>query len=326
MSDRPAAVVLAAGQGRRMRSSLPKVVHEVAGRPMVAHVVRAARTLGADPVVVVVGAGADRVREALAGEAVAFATQSRPLGTGHAFASAREALGAWAGPVFCLNGDGPTVTAASLEAMQRLQQGGPRPGEGMTLMTVTADDPTGLGRVVRDEAGRVRAIVEEKDASDATRRIREISPGVFLFDATALRRAAALGRDNAQGEAYVTDLPAAYLADGAPVRAYHAEDPREGLAANDRAQLAVLERVMRDRVRARWLNEGVTMASPETTFIDDGVVLAQDVVLEPFVVLKGGTRVGDGARIGAGAHLQDCEVAAGAWVPPHALASEARFG
>lgn len=312
----PAAVVLAAGQGKRMRSRLPKVVHPVAGRPMVQHVVRAARAAGADPVVVVVGHGAARVRAALADEPVRFVAQEEQLGTGHAFACARGAVPHDGRPTFALNGDGAALTGATLAAMAEAQGDAP----GMTLLSVAVDDPSGLGRVLRDDAGDVEAVVEEKDANEAQRRVREINAGVFLFDGSVWERLEALGSDNAQGEIYITDLPAAYRADGLRVRAHRALDPDVAMAANDRAQLARLERILRDRLRARWMRAGVTLVAPELTFVDDTVDLAADVTLEPFVVLAGHTRVETGARVGAGAHLTDCRVRDGACVPPHTVA------
>jgi bifunctional UDP-N-acetylglucosamine pyrophosphorylase/glucosamine-1-phosphate N-acetyltransferase len=321
----PAAVVLAAGEGRRMRSRLPKVAHEVAGRAMVAHVVRAARAAGADPVVVVVGHGADAVRNALAGEPVRFAVQEEQRGTGHALACAAPALADHRGAVFVLNGDGPLLRAATLQRMAEAHAAAPAAGRGMTLVTVRADDPTGLGRIVRGAQGELVRIVEEADADAATRAIDEVNAGVYLSDATVWTRLAELSSDNAQGEAYLTDLPAAYLADGAPVRTVAPDDPDDVLAANDREQLARLERVARRRIARRWMRAGATLRSPETTFLDDDVELARDVVIEPFVVLRRGTRVGEAARIGAGSVLDACTVAAGADVPPHTVARDRRL-
>ena len=345
-----AAVILAAGQGTRMRSSLPKVVHEVAGRPMIAHVVRTAREAGADPIVVVVGHGAEAVRAALEGVPVRFAEQAEQLGTGHALACARPALRDHAGPTFVLNGDGPLLRPATLRTMATVHGAGAGMGSeigagadsgpgagagagalrdadeaGMTLATVRVDAPHGLGRIVRNAAGELTAIVEEADADEATRRIHEVNPGVYLVDGGVWDRLARLGSDNAQNETYVTDLPAAYLAAGRPVRTVEMLDPEEALAANDRAQLARLERVARMRIARRWMADGVTMLAPEATFLDDDVVLARDVVLEPFVMLTGGTTVGEGARVGAGAHLASCVVAPGAVVAPHVVARGARF-
>jgi bifunctional UDP-N-acetylglucosamine pyrophosphorylase/glucosamine-1-phosphate N-acetyltransferase len=318
-------VVLAAGEGRRMRSRLPKVAHEVAGRPMVAHVVRAARAAGAEPVVVVVGHGADAVRSALEGEAVRFAVQEEQRGTGHALACAAPALAGRPGAAYVLNGDGPLLRAETLRRMAEAHAAPPGEGHGVTLITVRADDPTGLGRIVRGPEGHLARIVEEADADAATRAIREVNAGVYLFDASVWTRLAAVGSDNAQGEAYLTDLPAAYLADGAPVRTVAPDDPDDVLAANDREQLARLERVARGRIARRWMHEGVTLRSPETTVLDDDVELARDVVVEPFVLLRRGTRVGEGARVGAASVLDACTVAAGADVPPHTVARGRAF-
>lgn len=314
-----AAVILAAGEGSRMRSSLPKVVHEVAGRPMVQHVVRAARAGGCARIVVVIGHGADAVRNALAAEdGVEFVVQERQLGTGHALGTAADALRDFGGAVFALNGDGPMIRGGSLHAMRRRQGDGP----GMTLMTVRVPDPYGLGRVVRGADGAVRAIVEEKDAGDEERAIDEIVPGVYLFDPSVWERIGRLSTANAQGEIYITDLPATYLADGEPVRAFEVADASEALAANDRVQLAGLDRAFRDRIRATLMHGGVTLVAPDTIFVDDDVEVGEDVVLEPFVVLTAGTRVGVRARIGAASHLTRCSVAPGALVPPHTVAAD----
>ena len=330
MSEPLAAVVLAAGAGTRMRSRLPKVAHEVAGRPMVAHVVRALHGAGVDRIVVVVGHGAETVRAALArdlpGVPLAYATQAERRGTGHALACARAELEDHPGSVFVLNGDGPMLRPATLRALADRHRSGDAPGRGASLLTVEPDDPFGFGRIVRDGAGRFERIVEEKDASDEERAIREANPGVYLFDAEVWDRADALRPDNAQGELYVTDLPERYRADGRPVRTVPVDDPEETLAANDRAQLAVLEAAMRRRIVRAHLAAGVTMLAPDATFVDDDVRLGTDVVLEPFVTLRNGTAVGDGARIGAGAHLSDCQVAPGARVPPNTVADGERFG
>ena len=318
-----AAVILAAGQGTRMRSALPKVAHPVAGRAMVAHVVRAARAAGADPIVVVVGHGSDTVRAALADDPVRFAVQAEQRGTGHALACARSALHDHDGPILVLNGDGPLLRPATLAALvRRAVRDAPN---GMALATVAVDDPTGLGRIVRDEAGRLQAIVEEADANDATRALRETNPGIYLVSSDVWSFLERLGDDNAQGEVYVTDLPAAYLANGRPVATEPVEDVEETLAANDRVQLSRLEAIARRRIRERWMRAGVTLQDPATAWIDDDVELAADVTIEPFVVLAAGTRVGAGARIGAFSHLSGCDVAPGASVAPRTQAEGAEL-
>jgi bifunctional UDP-N-acetylglucosamine pyrophosphorylase/glucosamine-1-phosphate N-acetyltransferase len=323
-SDAPAAVILAAGQGTRMRSALPKVAHPVAGRAMVAHVVRAARAAGADRIVVVVGHGADAVTGALSGETVTFALQDRQLGTGHALACAREALAGHEGPIFVLNGDGPLLRPPTLVALaERRTAEAP---DGMALATVVVDDPSGLGRIVRDASGALAAIVEEADADAATRAVREVNPGIYLVGPDVWGYLGELRADNAQGEVYVTDLPLRYLAAGRPVATWQVADPEEVMAANDRVQLARLEAIARRRIAERWMRAGVTLEQPESAWIDDDVDLARDVAIEPFVLLRAGTRVGEGARIGAGCVLDGCEVAPGARVPPHTVARGRRFG
>lgn len=312
----PAAVVLAAGQGTRMRSSLPKVAHQVAGRPMVDHVVRAARQAGADPIVVVVGHGAQSVQDAVRDPAVRFAVQPRQLGTGHALACALPALAGHEGAIFVLNGDGPLLRPETLQALHRLRDR--EAAGGMALATVVADDPTGLGRILRDAQGGLSAIVEEADADAEQRAIREVNPGIYLVSADVASFLERLGRDNAQGESYVTDLPRHYLAAGRDVATLALLDADEARAANDRVQLADLERIARARIAERWMRAGVTLRSPETTWIDDDVELAPDVEIGPCVVLRSGTRVGRGASIGAFAYLADCRVADGASVPAHA--------
>ena len=321
--EAPAAVILAAGQGTRMRSALPKVAHPVAGRAMVAHVVRTARAAGADPVVVVVGHGAEAVRDALAGEPVTFALQAEQLGTGHALACARGALADHDGPIFVLNGDGPLLRPTTLAALaDRRAAEAP---DGMALATVVVGDPSGLGRIVRDADGALAAIVEEADADAATRAVREVNPGVYLVGPDVWGFLGELRADNAQGEVYVTDLPLRYLAAGRPVATEAVHDPDEVLAANDRVQLARLEAIARRRIAERWMRAGVTLEQPESAWIDDDVELARDVTIEPFVVLRAGTRVGEGARIGAFAHLVNCRVAPGAQVAPRTGAQDAEL-
>ncbi|MDR9391220.1 MAG: NTP transferase domain-containing protein [Trueperaceae bacterium] len=320
------AVILAAGQGTRMRSERPKVVHEVAGRAMVGHVVRAAHGAGVGDVVVVVGAGEADVRAALAHEDVRFVRQAQPRGTGDALAAARDAVAdaVEAGAAtFVLNGDGPLVRPETLDDLARVHAGGAAPGAGVTVATAFPSDPSGLGRIVRDADGGVARIVEEADADAATRAVRETNAGTYVLGPDVWPRLAALGADNAQGEVYLTDLAAASVADGAPVRAAPLADPDDAAAANDRRDLARLEAIAQARLARRWMTAGVTFRAPGTTFLHDDVALAPDVVLEPGVVLERGTRVGAGAHVGAGAYLAGCTVAPGARVAPHTVATDA---
>jgi bifunctional UDP-N-acetylglucosamine pyrophosphorylase / glucosamine-1-phosphate N-acetyltransferase len=321
-----AAVVLAAGRGTRMHSALPKVLHEAAGVPLLGHVLAALEAGSPVRRVVVVGHGADAVRERFGRrddggrpgrEGVEFALQSEQLGTADALRAAGAVLGAWPGTVLVANGDDVLLRG---ETVRRLLEAHHRGGAGMSLITTEVDEPTGLGRVVRDAGGGVRAIVEERDADDATRALHEVNPGLYAFDGGVWSLLEQLGRGNAAGEYYLTDMVAAYIDAGLPVRGVESgSDPAEPIGVNDRAQLAHAERFLRERVRRRWLEAGVTMHDPSTTFVDGSVELAPDVVLEVGVVLRGTTRVGEGARIGAYAVLEDCEVQPGAAVAPHTV-------
>lgn len=299
-----------------MNSAHHKVLHEIGGQPLLEHILAAAAPLKPARTVVVVGHSGDEVRARFGGRGITFVTQdfSTGYGTGHALREAGRALEGHRGRVLVLNGDGPLLRSATLGALtEQLDADG-----GMALVTCLASDPTGLGRVVRGLSGEFAGIVEEKDATPEQRAGTEVNPGVYLFDAGVFERAGKLTNDNAAGEYYITDLPAGYLADGLPVRTLLAAES-ELLGVNDRAQLAVAERVLQDRVRARWLKLGVTMLDPATTYVDAGVLLARDVVLEQGVVLRGSTSIGEGARVGAYSVLHDADVAAGTVLPPHTV-------
>lgn len=325
-----AVVLLAAGAGTRMRSSRHKVLHEVAGAPLLEHLLRAVDPLEPRRVVVVVGHLGEQVRERFsaraAGGELVFAEQRELLGTGHALWQAEEqVMGAFApgerGTVLVLNGDAPLVTSETLRCLLEAQGDAP----GMTLLTATVPEPAGLGRIVRAPDGSVERIVEHKDATPEERAIAEVNGGFYAFDLGVFARCRRLTRDNAQGELYITELLAIYRAEGLPTRAVTAASHEEVLAANDRAELAVLDRVLRDRARRAWMLAGVTMVAPETVFLDDAVRLGRDVTLHPGVHLRGATSVAEGAVVGPYAVLTDCRVEAGAVVPAHTVATGETF-
>ena len=309
-------VVLAAGQGTRMRSTTPKVLHRVAGRSMLAHVVGAARQAQADRVAVVVGHDRDRVvAEALdvdpAAEVVVQETQD---GTGHA---ARVALAALdevdqvAGTVVVVPGDAPLLSGATLDALAARREDD---DAAVVLLTSELDDPTGYGRVLRDDDGRVRAVVEERDADDAQRSVREVATSVYAFDATLLREA--LGRlstDNAQGEEYLTDVVALLVADGRAVAAVRAP-AEETAGVNDRAQLADAATALRRRLVREHQRAGVGVEDGGTTYVDATVELEPDATVLPGCRLTGATVVRAGAVVGPDAVLHDTVVEAGARV------------
>jgi bifunctional UDP-N-acetylglucosamine pyrophosphorylase / glucosamine-1-phosphate N-acetyltransferase len=304
-----------------MRSSTPKVLHEVAGRSLLEHVLAAVEALDPDHLVVVVGHGRDRVVAHLAQLAPTALTvvQDQQNGTGHAMRVALDGLAAagvsldGAGPILVVAGDTPLLTA---ETLRRLLEAHATESASSTVLTAVVEDPTGYGRVLRDPAtGHVAGIVEQKDADEAQRAVREINSGVYAFDVAALRDA--LGRlttDNAQGEEYLTDVLGLHVAAGLPVAAVVAADEREILGVNDRVQLAGARALLRDRINDAWMRAGVTIVDPATTWIDADVVLERDSVIERNTGLHGRTSVASGAVVGPDTDLTDVVVHEGASV------------
>lgn len=317
-------VILAAGQGTRMKSSLPKVLHPVAGRPMVAWAVKAARELGARNVVVVTGHGAEAVEAALAGSGVVFARQEQQLGTGHAFLAGMDALEDHReADVLVLYGDTPllrTETLRDLLADHRERSGA------FTVLTGVLPDATGYGRIIRDAQGNVERIVEQKDATPEERAVGEFNSGVYLMDARANELAHRITNENASGEYYLTDLLGLYRAEGAEAHAFRLNDPDEVMGANDRTGLAEAENIIRARITQAHMRAGVTIHMPETVYIEDTVVLGRDVTLEPGVILRGDTRVADGAEIGAYSVITDSVLGEGVIVKPHSVLEGAQVG
>jgi bifunctional UDP-N-acetylglucosamine pyrophosphorylase/glucosamine-1-phosphate N-acetyltransferase len=314
-----AAIVLAAGEGTRMRSPLPKPLHRLCGRPMVLHVLDALAELPLERVVVVVGYRSAEVTKTLQADAPAglrleFVEQTRPLGTGDAAAVALTAFpDGYAdeeGDLVVLPGDAPLLRAATLAELVRTHQAS---DAAATLLTARMADPSGYGRIVRGKDDRPIRIVEHVDATPEEREIDEVSTSIYCFRhpvlAPALRRVLP---DNRQGEYYLTDAIAVLHDAGYPLAALVAGDPHEASGVNDRAQLAVAEEVLRRRINERWMRRGVTMTDPARTYLDAGVRLSEDVTLRPDTVLEGATTVGRGAVLGPAVHLGDCSVGAGA--------------
>ncbi|MGW7236888.1 bifunctional UDP-N-acetylglucosamine diphosphorylase/glucosamine-1-phosphate N-acetyltransferase GlmU [Streptomyces sp. NPDC054804] len=325
---RPAAVVvLAAGEGTRMKSATPKVLHEICGRSLVGHVLAASRELKPENLVVVVGHAREQVGAHLGAvdPAARTAVQEQQNGTGHAVRMALEELGgAVQGTVVVVCGDTPLLTGATLARLTETHHGD---GNAVTVLTAEVPDATGYGRIVRDGAsGAVTAIVEHKDASDAQRAIREINSGVFAFDGQLL--ADALGKvrtDNSQGEEYLTDVLGILREAGHRVGASVAADHREIAGINNRVQLAEARRILNDRLLERAMLAGVTVVDPATTWVDVTVTFEQDAVVHPGTQLQGSTHVGEGAEVGPNSRLKDTRVGAGARVD-NTVADSAHVG
>jgi bifunctional UDP-N-acetylglucosamine pyrophosphorylase/glucosamine-1-phosphate N-acetyltransferase len=299
-SPQVGAVVLAAGQGTRMRSRLPKVLHPLAGVPMVEHVLEAARGAGAAEVLLVVGHGAAQVQQAL-GDRVRYALQAEQRGTAHAVLQALPQLSPAIRRVLVLYGDTPLLRAATLRELVRA----PAP---LALLTAQVVDPQGYGRVVRDAVGRVRAVVEEADATSEQRALREINVGAYAFDLGWLCAELPGLAPAASGEYYLTDLVARAAARDVPIAAVPLADPREGLGVNDRVQLAQAERVLQERLRERLLRAGVTLLDPDSVFLDATVEVGPDTTILPHTFLRGRTRIGAECLIGPSTQIEDSVV------------------
>ncbi|MGH3741447.1 MAG: bifunctional UDP-N-acetylglucosamine diphosphorylase/glucosamine-1-phosphate N-acetyltransferase GlmU, partial [Micromonosporaceae bacterium] len=303
-----AVVVLAAGEGKRMRSALPKMLHPLLGRSLLGHVLTAAAPLRAARTLAVVGNRADQVREHLA-EIAPYAEsvlQAQQNGTGHAVRMALAAAPDLTGTVVVLNADVPLLRPQTLADMVRIHE---TTGSAATVLTAEVDDATGLGRVVHDQSGGFAGIVEQRDASFEQLAIKEINAGIYAFDAGLLRDVLhKLSTDNDQGEEYLTDVFGLLRADGHRIGTHQAADPTEALGCNDRAELANLRRLMRQKINTAWMREGVTMDDPEATWIDVTVGLSPDVVLRPNTYLYGATTVAEGAEIGPETTLIDTSV------------------
>jgi bifunctional UDP-N-acetylglucosamine pyrophosphorylase/glucosamine-1-phosphate N-acetyltransferase len=316
-TDRRAlAVVLAAGEGTRMASRRPKVLHQVAGRSMLAHVLAAVAAAGVDRAAVVVGAGREDVAaEARRSHPAASAhVQERQLGTAHAVLAAREAIARGCDDLIVLFADTPLVSPATIAALREGLAG----GAAVAVLAFEAENPFGYGRVLRDPAGRVAAIREEKDASEEERRVALCNAGLMAIDgARALALLDGVGAANAQGEFYLTDIVERAVAQGLEARVVLAPE-EEVLGVNDRVQLARAERIAQQRLRRAAMLAGATFIAPETVFLSFDTQIGRDVTIEPHVVIGPGVSIADGAVIHAFSHLEGASVGEGAQIGPYA--------
>lgn len=310
-------LILAAGLGTRMRSNLAKVLHKLDGRPLINHVCRTATALAPRKVYVIIGHQGEDVKtavlEELDEEHAEFVWQKEQLGTGHAVNAAREFLADEDSTLLILSGDVPMIRAETLAALVQQHRAHRGKGAACTILTVKLDDPAGYGRIVRDEAGLFDKIVEQKDASDEEKRLKEINSGIYCFDTRKLFDALSkVQNDNAQGEYYLTDVPSLLRQDGEDIAIYRHSDAHEIEGVNNRVQLADLELVLRRRViKKLMLDYGVTFIDPKNTYISEQSTVGRDTVIYPNVSIEGESEVGDGCIIRSGTRVTNSKIGHG---------------
>ncbi|HVP65242.1 MAG TPA: bifunctional UDP-N-acetylglucosamine diphosphorylase/glucosamine-1-phosphate N-acetyltransferase GlmU [candidate division Zixibacteria bacterium] len=314
-----AIAILAAGKGTRLKSKLAKVLHEIAGKPLMAHVIEAVpRDIPAADVICIVGHQADRVRERVGSYGVQFVEQTEQRGTGHALMMCREALTAYEN-VLVLSGDVPLIRTETIERVRTFHT---ERGAAMTILTAMPPDPFGYGRIIRGNGDEVAAIVEQKQATPEQAAIREINSGIYAFNVRELfARIGRLGSNNPHREYYLTDMAGLLRADGLPVLALPAEDSTEVAGVNTRVELATLDALLRARKCTELMQSGVTIYRPETCTIDSEVQVGPDTVIEPFVQLLGKTVIGSDCRIRSYTVLTNTQVADGVTIK-HGCISE----
>lgn len=302
------AVILAAGKGTRMRSKLPKVLHKVGGKSMLQHVIDAATVAGCDDKVVIIGHEAELVEKMVAGQGKT-ALQAEQLGTGHAVMQAKEALAGFTGTAMILCGDTPLLDG---EELKKFYEAHKASGAAATVLTAVMDNPFGYGRIVRDANGNVQGIVEQKDASEEQKLIKEINTGIYCLECPLMFDIlATLTCNNAQGEYYLTDVLEKLNAAGKKVGGVITEDSDMVMGINSRKQMAVAEKVMRDRILDKLMDAGVTIMDPASTFIEASVKIGRDTIIYPYTWLEGNTVIGEDCEIGPNARFTDVEIGNG---------------
>ena len=299
-------ILLAAGQGTRMKSEVPKVLHPLGGKALFLHALETARRLGPRIVAIIVGHGAAAVRQAYPSIEVTWVTQERQLGTGHAVMCAREAFKDFTGEALILSGDVPMIRERTLRAMLERHHGR---RAALTLLTARLDDPKGYGRILRGDAGAITGIVEEKDATPAERETREVNAGIYVASTPFLFAAlSGVKNNNQQGEYYLPDIVAIGLAQGQTIETVTVEDPREMMGINSREELATMEKHLRQSINQKWMQAGVTLKDPDTTYIDESVTIGKDTVIGPNTQLCGQTAIGSRCRVDGSAFLTDAVI------------------
>ncbi len=299
------AVILAAGQGTRMKSKLYKVLHPVCGKPMVQHVVDQVEKLQVDSIVTVIGHGSEKVKAQL-GDSVNYVYQQEQLGTAHAVIQAKDILGDKEGVTLVICGDTPLMTSETIEALFLQHE---KMGAKATILTANASKPDGYGRIIRNQMGVVEKIVEHKDATEAERKITEINTGTYVFDNTLLFQALNnVSNENVQGEYYLPDVIEILKQQGETVSAFQTVDFDETIGVNDRVALSEAEAIMRKRINEQHMRNGVTIIDPLNTYIEADVTIKEDTVIYPGSILKGATIIGSDCIIGPSTEINNCVV------------------
>ncbi len=314
-NSEPIGLVLAAGKGTRMKSSQPKVLHRLIGKPLLGHVIDILEDTGVKEIHVVVGHGGDRVVKAFSDYSIHFIRQDQQLGTGHAVKIAETTLSHFVGDILIICGDTPLILPETL--VQFIKNHNQSKNE-VSILSARLSEPTGYGRIIRDSGGRFKKIIEEKDASLEERRVSEVNTGTYLADRKVLfELVKRIDCDNAQGEFYLTDIVELATISGLSVDAFCLASQEEALGVNSRNQLAEAERVLLSRIRERWMARGVTISMPDTVYVEKSVTIGQDTLIGPFSMLTGATTIGQSVKVGAHCIIQDAEVPSGSVVEPY---------
>ncbi len=302
-----AAIILAAGKSTRMLSDRPKVLHEICGRPMLSYSVGACTLAGADRILVVVGHGKAQVQERFTDEGdLAWIEQKEQRGTGHAVLCCREALKGFVGNVLVIAGDMPMIRRETLASLNEVREDS---GDALSMATALLDDPTGYGRIIRDESGSLAAIVEQSDCDAEQRDIREVNPSFYCFEAQRLFESLErLKPAGPKGEYYLTDVVGHLREAGHGVSARVQVAPEEARGINSRLDLALVNRAMQDRIQLGLMGEGVTIVDPDNTWIESDATLGRESVVYPFSMIEAGAMIGDGCRIGPFARVRGSDV------------------